>query len=240
MNNRSFLVGLLITVPHVLAVPTVNGSFEDGLSGWTLDTRLEGGGVIVNRRAFEQLILDTSQIHHASARTTSRGGATDGLVAAEIQSAEYSEFNLFSETGDFLEQYFGPYTVFLYQDITLTAGDILSGSAKFQTGETLPEFADYARVTVDDSSVWQFGISDLPSDGGSLLEREGPWQTWQFIAPSDGTYRLKLELFQDDELMSWGFFDGIRASANVPDATATAGLFAIGLMGLVLARKKLM
>jgi hypothetical protein len=220
-----------------LGLPIANGSFEDGLTGWTLDAKLNVAWPVANARAIELLILDRSQIHHALAQTTS-SRVVDGSAAAEIKSAEVSEFYLLSDTGELIEQYGGGYSVFLYQDIFLRTGETLAGSAKFLTGETQPEFSDFARVSVGNESIWDFGVSDLPSGGGSILNPEGPWETWQYTAPSDGTYRLKLELHQDDQISSRAFFDNIRTS-NVPDGGATGGFLGIGLAVLAFVRKKL-
>jgi hypothetical protein len=234
-----FAFALLATAAS-FALPVVNGSFEDGLNGWTLDVKLGHslGGPVLRTRSFEERIIDVTQGNRAYADTTAQGGSVDGSIAARVQSAEISEFSLFSADGEFVEGFMGTYTVFLYQDIYLNAGDMLAGAARFMTGENNPIYADFGRVSVGDTSVWDFTLKDLPSESSLILDPQGPWETWRFAAPSKGVYRLKLEVYQDDEITSWAYFDDIRVF-NVADGGATGGLLLFGLGGLAFARHRI-
>jgi hypothetical protein len=116
----------------------------------------------------------------------------------------------------------------LFQDLQLSAGSAITGWARFSS-EDNPGFKDFASVTINDGSVWRYDLNALQNRWPAWTD--GPWQQWEFVAPADGTYRLSLNIFGDDDRSSAAYFDNISV---IPEPTALS-LFVFGSALLVVA-----
>lgn len=128
------------------------------------------------------------------------------------------------------------YTISLQQELSLSANDLVSGLARFVTSD-LPDYGDYASVTIGNEIVWHQEIADVfdPETYEEESFSYGGWQEWMWSAPSDGTYQLSLNIYGDDQFDSLAYFDNIAAlpSASGPDAVPDSGA-AVTLLGIAL------
>ena len=125
----------------------------------------------------------------------------------------------------------------LYQNVTLTAGQVLYGYAAFLAEDTMDN-NDIAEVNIMDLSgnlvdnAWRETIKKVGDYGHT------DWQTWHFTAAEDGTYRLVLRITNEGTKIndSYALFDGIGIVNSVGDIPppvpepTTLILFGMGLM----------
>ena len=135
----------------------------------------------------------------------------------------------------------GPFTMTLSQEISLHAGDVVTGSGKFATYDFPPFVVDRTFVSIDDSVVWSLGLANAcewiadPSFCSSQLAlKESPWMSWSWVAPYDGTFTLALNVVNDDQAESSAYFSHIR----VPEAS-TLLLMGVGLIATAALRRRL-
>lgn len=121
------------------------------------------------------------------------------------------------------------YAVRIEQEVALRSGDVLSGMAAFDAGDSQNDGA-YVRIfdAVSNSSLatpWMRRVSDVGDFG------DGSWEAWSWTAPSDGTYRVGMYQFNAGEAggASYALFD----MAPVPEPMALVRILSLAAMGLV-------
>lgn len=105
------------------------------------------------------------------------------------------------------------------QPYHLKAGEFLKGYAAFDARErgTDPQFNDYAQVRIlsaarDEIAVpWYADVASVGATG------DGPWTTWTFTAPADGTYIVEYRVINggDDAYDSYALFDGDELDIDI-------------------------
>lgn len=237
-----------------LSADVINGSFEDGLTGWTKS----GGGLAFyttdanGELDFENPVdypfdVSTIPIYDGSWNIDAGGVAGANKLRIEHYGVPPELYEFEAPNGDtYWHSHTPPLWAGLYQDIQLAAGETLSGWAAFDTEEYIPTFRDFTQVTVNGEVIWHKHISDiLVYDPGLDLwiVPEVVWEQWSFLAPTNGIYRLQFELHTDDQEYSRAFFDDVRVnggSAGVPDATSTAALLGLVFTGFgLIARRRI-
>jgi len=118
----------------------------------------------------------------------------------------------------------GGYSIALSQTVSLVSGDELSGSARWYSDDRF----DSLQVTINGSPILSLNAGDL--DGSPISD----WRDWNWAAPSDGHFTVRLVVFGDGEDPSTGYFDSI----GVPEGWANwasahvLGLTVVG-MGMI-------
>jgi hypothetical protein len=243
------LVGMF-GAPAFAAV--INGSFEQGLDGWT---KTGGGLTYYTTGADGELDLDNPVAYPFDPTTNPWYDGSWKLAPGGVDGAQHlliEHYGVPTDLWDFEAPdgttywfYPGddPLWVGLYQDVMLSAGETLSGWAAFDTDELLPDYRDFARVTVNGEVVWHRHLSDVLVYDEELefwIVPEVTWAPWSFLATAPGLYRLQFELHTDDQEYSSGLFDGVRVTgaAGVPDAGSTVVLLGLALAMLRAAARR--
>jgi hypothetical protein len=229
--TRLLLFTGVVLHPALARCDIINRDFETGdLTGWQLSITPASHPLFNPAYPFP---LETSPLGRQV--WVGAGFGNDGSYGVEVLNRQYITGGSF--TGPDSNQYsLWPqyYTLSIYQDLSLSAGSVVTGWARFGSGD-YPGFTDNASVTCDAATVWHYDLNMLDNSG---VWTDGPWQSWQFVAPSDGIYRLSLNVYGDDHLNSAGYFDNIQV---VPEPTAAQFLELVGgaLMTLgVICRRK--
>jgi len=119
----------------------------------------------------------------------------------------------------------------LSQDVSLEAGDVLSGWAAFDANEVVP-YNDAAAVRILDSSdglvatPWSASVSTV-GDYGST-----PWQSWKWTATAADTYTLEYRVVNsgDSSNDSHAMFDH---RVRGPSPSALVGLLSMAMTAVV-------
>jgi hypothetical protein len=179
----------------------VNGGFEDvsidgtSLPGW------QGG----------------SDFYYGGVPITAFAWIADSNSGWPLQAVEGTHYLLLNNGVVFP-------TTWVYQDIYMNAGEILSGYAAFN-GLNDTDGTGWASVSVNSKQVW-FGE-----------DQAAGWSKWHWTAPQNGQYRLQLTLYDSNGTGSfYPSFDGISLS-SVP-LPGAIWLLGTGLLGLVGIRKR--
>ena len=229
LKQSLFPAVLAISLCSLASIPVgtlragiINGDFETGgLTGWQLSATS-------THPLFDPpypFPLETSPL--GDAVRVGSGLGNDGSHAVELFNRQFGVPELDTFTGPDGHQYTlyrQNYTLTISQDLSLSAGSVVAGWARFASDDE-PMFGDYASVAFDQTTVWRYDLAMLDSHG---VWTEGPWQTWQFVAPSDGTYRLSLNVYGDDQISCAGYFDNLQV---VPEPSALA-LLSIGALAI--------
>jgi|WetSurMetagenome_2_1015567.scaffolds.fasta_scaffold566755_1 hypothetical protein len=213
------------------ATALTNGDFETGdLTGWEIFASCSWRPVIIPEYTFP---LSTTPLGQFI--TVESGLGNDGSFGAKILNWQGKNINGTPFTGPDGIQYnqvIVDYTTGIFQDVRLAAGTIVTGWAHFGTSDW-PMYSDYASVTFNGVEVWYFDLKMVTVDE-KTGEKSAPWQSWQFVAPADGTYRLSLSVYGDDQLNSWCYFDNIQI---VPEP-ATFSLLTLAAAGVLIFRRR--
>lgn len=248
------LVGLSqLALTQAFSTFIVNGDFENGLAGWT--KHAEGGSFYnpekpdlaypyPNPISLGYKPLDGYINYFNTPPSTLTGGGDQMLKLGDFQGASES---LTAPDGTRWEVGFLFMRVSIYQDLNLTAGQTVSGWSRFITEEYDYEYhdSDDAMVTIDDIEIWEKSPLDVVP--GNLIISDNffnilptDWEQWSWTAPTDGTYRLSLSSYMDDQEESYGYFDNITVSSpitRVDDSFSTIALLS-SAMGLLLFIRK--
>jgi hypothetical protein len=211
----------------------INGDFETGdWSGWQLfasqGSKTGSFGPLLNP-AYSFPLTTTPLMDQIGVNAGCGMGSSHGLEAFNWQlfgpgtAFQGPDSNTYMLNREY-------YTLGVYQDVSLTAGATLTGWARFRSVD-YPLFSDCASVSVNGTSVWYYDLPTLGYPTGVVEDRMGPWQSWSFTAPTNGTYRLSLSVYGDDQHSSWAYFDNIQV---VPEP-GVISIMALAI-GLVLAR----
>jgi hypothetical protein len=117
------------------------------------------------------------------------------------------------------------YTMSCFQDVQLSHGSRITGRSRFRS-EDAPGFGDFAAVTIGGVPVWRFDLNQLENSRLGT-ETDGPWQSWSFVAPDDGVYRVSLNIYGDDQYSSWADFDNIQVVPELPSTYFLAAGFVL-------------
>ena len=232
-NIIATIVFCLLFTP-VAAATVVNGSFETGLTGWTasLDYYVQNneGDLLHNPYPKEEIEHYTLRPPSTSKINSNYSPLepVDGSYAAEIWALQGGP----DTGGDYMLE-----TVTLSQNISMSAGDKLTGFMAFGTCEWDGYFSDRGYVSINDTTVLSLDIQDaldlnikpLPEVGPPLPLT--PWVYWYWIAPEAGDYTLSLNVKGDNEISSYALFDNIQYH-SVPEPSTTI-LLGLGIVTLL-------
>lgn len=206
-------VAVVLCAAPALADSLTNGDFETGdLTGWTA--------------------------------TVPSGGVADALTTHAVTGEDYGSYTVTPYEGDYFAHIKtdgpGSYTT-LVQQVSLQAGDVLQGYARYFDGEWAPSglspyYIDSGSLAILDSTnavvstPWSWSSAAAPSPQLS------DWTYWSFTASTAGTYTLQFRLANggDSGYDSHQYLDGVSV---VPEP-ATLTLFALGIGGFVAASRR--
>jgi hypothetical protein len=203
----SIVIFLLSTVSHA---DVINGSFENGLTGWTASAEYyqPAPGEILPTSPF--VSVTNSPIFLTP---------VDGEYVAIILTPE--GYSLASKTS-------------LSQNVLMSKGDVLSGFMAFETIDN-PIFPDKGFVSINGTSIFTLDIQDAWDwniGNTDFRDKATPWLPWSWTAPTAGNYTLSLNVSGDSELGSWAYFDNIK----VPEPS-TVALLDFGIVMLFVSRR---
>lgn len=242
---KTCLVAVLVAAifPLQEAVCIENGSFEDGINGWSpfLWTDYTEGPFLWSddwpglEYPYDYITIPlfsdpTEGFVTNPASTLSPSGSmlqlyyTEPTLWYHITSPDHELWVMRP-----VEYGFG-----FYQDIELEKGELLSGWARFDT-TAYERDRSHATVAVNDSVVWSVGASDFSNPWPIFVDGDSGWQYWSFYASSSGTYRLSLDLYGEFADSSTAYFDNIKVT--VPDSNLRIS-FLLPLFALILAAGK--
>jgi hypothetical protein len=234
MKHPLFLLGLCfcLSTPQARAA-IMNGSFEDGLIGWTtsfsgvtVHTATSGGDLAY---PYPSSTIP-SPYHAASGGIDGNGYATarflwpeaTGWVGPDGVQYTCSDFSAVS----------------LAQTFYAEAGSVITGWANYTTRcyytQTLH---NPTWVSINGDAVWARSTLNVP-----LVEypetRGVGWEQWSYSVPADGNYTISLGMGDGCQFGGSASFDGITIS-SVPDAGATGLLLGIGFAVVAAIRRRI-
>lgn len=228
------LIALLVALPmaQVAGDPFINGSFEDGVTGWEL--RLDGSFSSLYYLDGPQEPIDPFDIPFVIEKLSSQVFSSpyydplDGGKVGVINNVQSKGDYLFTYNGRTLRWTPNSYTIMVGQTFDVPEDTIISGWGRLQTWD-FPPYQDKAFVTIDGVEIWKNSVEDVVKNyiGTSTL---GPWDQWSAkLGP--GQHTIVLGATGDTDKDSIGIFDGIRTSA-VPDSGCTGVLLSLSAVGL--------
>ena len=224
MKNIIFSICLFLLLASPSKSNIINGSFENGVSGWSVN--IKGGSAYLNSSPDIVYTLDqipdlfsfgvtpdvtTSDFYYQ---------ATDGNNLLHIEGNEAVPYHWRIDDDDFeWELYFDQCTISVSQSVYLKAGNVVSGDIAFSSSEvpiwnydrafveiTGPGYKEVpAEITVSDVF---FNYPEVPGKSG--------WQTWSWDVPYDGLFQIALCNAMDVQETSDAYFDNIRIR-SVPE-----------------------
>ncbi len=215
----------------VAIADVINGSFENGLTGWdtSLDYYGRGTDLIHNPLPAEQVVPYT--IVPPSSIVSNAGGLepVDGTDVGKILCVQGPWGFTYANKQ---YEYYAP-TITLSQNIQMSAGDKLTGFMSFGTNEFLSAYTDRSYVSINNQTILSLNIQaalDLNIFSDIISGRQTPWVYWSWTAPATGLYTLSLNVAGDDEINSWAFFDNIEYHSVPEPSTVTLLGFGIVMM----------
>lgn len=226
----------LLTPADTAANPRlVNGNFERlDLKGWTLsidqmwyhDIYLEDGQLFTEILEADQLpfsVFDTFPFITPHVEAQNYYSPVYGTSYLEIPGNPASSAWYYSPSpGDYYSS-LGDGTVSVSQQVTVDAGDVISGWVALYTSDYPPYDWDSAFVRISDAhAVYEpvrltvrdaYGTDwDSPQD----WQYWTPWTYWTWTAPKSGTYTISLNNRMDTQEQSVAVFDGVRIRPGHP------------------------
>lgn len=263
--KKEFLTSWIITCVIISAAclpvkgALVNGSFEDGLNGWTVQLK----NVIVRDNETLQPIaypypteqipwqqfwgvsssfvdkLEIDTLTREIITPLSRQGPVDGqffAAAGNPRSGFSSGF-----TGPDNQSYYLQYTpktqFILSQTVDLRRGETLSGWAAYFYENTVGgRGSGDAKISVGQQQVWFHN-----EDTAYRLYGSG-WEKWEYLAPTDGRYEIEILLgtpYADD--YAFAAFDNFTVSTVTDPHSLKVSAFLLlpfGLQGIGFLRSR--
>jgi hypothetical protein len=216
-----FLVLLLSTT--TVPADILNGSFEDGLTGWTIGI---GSSYIRGDYPYPASTIDRAQwnIYEDS---------VDGIFSAGRECPTGEEMGFIGPDNEVYSIICREFT--LSQVVELQQGEILSGWGRYSFYNRVELFTfgnGNSRVTVGQETVWIHNINpNIPHDGDpnyGWARYDTGWEQWQYTVPTSGYYTI--EIFLGSNLPWCGAearFDGFTV---VPEPTSCALIQTFGLV----------
>jgi hypothetical protein len=208
---------LLGVVTSSLAAP-VNLSFESGdFSGWSVTNPVgvsEFDGVIP---------AGSTQI----VSTWPWGGARDpidGFLMCAVGTG-----NSWFLPGQ------GNFDIDVHQTFSLESGTMISGSAFFYNGDFAAQDAAWVRILDGAGNILAVPWAQRSgSTNSTAFQTASSWTSWEWVAPTNGTYTLALGVSTsgDNRFATFGVHDGIR----VPEPSSLVLL--VAGVGAVVARQR--
>jgi hypothetical protein len=168
--------------------------------------------------------------------TTNLSGGTATVVNSHSTTYDPPATYLPAEGSYFLAIMSGNPNVWqtVSQSLTLSAGETIGGMAAFNWGD-YPSFYDGAMVQVLGLTGAQIALPFF-MDGSNLPSGyNGPWTTWSWTAPADGTYILQYAARNTIDAggpdQTYGYFDAAQVQ-GIPEPT-TLLLLSSSLLGLL-------
>lgn len=129
----------------------------------------------------------------------------------------------------------GIYDITACRNLTLREGESVSGWALFYNGDFEAQETASVRVFDNTGQLLSMPWSDTSgffSDGGVPLRNASDWTFWEWQAPADGDYSLKLGVTTrgDDVYATFGMFDDITVNPVPEPSVALLGLVGFGLL----------
>ena len=224
--TRLCLFILLVSAAPVGAGVITNGSFESGLSGWSvsIDTYLT---------PFHDGDYPAGTVANAGSFLSSQLPA-DGISFALLGSQEAGGIS-FGNTG-------GPWNISISQTISLDAGASLSGLAFIYNGDYISQEDAWVHILDSTGHIvatpWHEWSGDPAFSSETIhtsLGQVSPWTLWSWQPSVSGTYTVSLGVTTrgDNRLASFAGFDSVR----VPEPS-TLGLFALGVLATAVRRRR--
>lgn len=213
----------------------INGSFESStFSGWQLSI---SSGQSAAQRGYRpagaaSVVPAWGQTTELSPIRTARDGNRFAMLETLAQ-------------GNFIGH--RSYYITLQQRLVLTAGTTLSGWASFYNGDTDGHDSAWVKILNAAGNTIATPWSEY-SGCGPTLDFDGvghreasPWTPWSWQTPEAGSYTLSFGMTttDDNNLASYGFFDGLLvspAALPVPEPSALA-LVTLGTVVLLYQRR---
>ena len=209
MKCLAIVVLLVVFLCPVVHADLINGDFETGdLTGWTLTRPAENW--------------------HVTA------------AAIEDSFTLPYEGNYFAQLSSHTALFYNYDPTILSQEVTISKYDRISGQSVFYSDEPysgyqgLPFPSAYAAIVrINGETVWQMDERQLNEYYYTHDQTYPSWQSWEWLAPSDGTYTLEL-IFQPSEQSFYaGAFDNIQVNVPEPPMITTMILGFLVMFGFL-------
>jgi hypothetical protein len=223
-------VFLLLLIAPAANAAVINGSFEDGLTGWTVisDDNYIGTGdrffFTPVTYAYPQSTVGLSSFFTASTVPDPRG-----QILQCITEEGYATISWTMPSGVTYSRFGAPYSVI--QTVYAQAGAVISGWANYLSDEGAGP--GQASVLINGHEVWAASDAQI----GRPFTFLG-WQHWSYIVPQDGDFAISLHVNSSGNWpWSAAYFDDIELTAVPEQATFMVGAFSILLVGLDAGRR---
>jgi hypothetical protein len=130
----------------------------------------------------------------------------------------------------------GAFDIMIDQTLTVDSGTTISGSSFFYNGDPTTQDSAWVRILDGSGNVIATPWLEISGTTGSVgFQSTSPWSTWEWVAPSTGTYQLALGVSTkgDNRFSSFGIYDGIR----VPEPSSMA-LLTLGFGSLLVKQRQ--
>jgi hypothetical protein len=190
---------LLASVPLILGLATApvhaedigigNGSFEQGLTNWTVNIQQFPSSVTgtIQGAGFIDIVSDFNQVANREGGLNLGIGPVEGSSFAVVSSGA---------TGFVRAPDFGPLQTTISQSIALQTGVVLSGWSFFFNGDFAKQDTGFVKI-LDQSGTTLATLfqatSGNPSTPSSIpYTHASLWTQWFWQAPSDGLFTLQI------------------------------------------------
>jgi hypothetical protein len=126
---------------------------------------------------------------------------------------------------------------YVYQDVNLTAGQVLSGAAALDNTVGI-QGGIYPALQVqvfDEGTDTQIATPLAISTDNPTYGAAGPWTSWSWTAPYSGTFELKYDVNANPV---WGHEYGLFDAPQPTPEPGTCALLLLGLPGLAALRRR--